>query len=84
MNTAVENWLNLLLMIIEKQASLLHQRVSEKYCPWITTQLKASARARDHLRQSAVNVGSEILMTAYHHVRNDVNKPSKTLKQQRF
>ena len=40
-NTAVENWSNVLSMIIEKHAPMRHRRVSEKYCPWITTQLKA-------------------------------------------
>ena len=83
-NSAVENWSNVLSMIIEKHAPMRHRRVSEKYCPWITTQLKASARARDRLRKSAVKAGSEILMTAYRHVRNFVNKRNKTLKRQYF
>ena len=69
-NTAVENWSNVLSMIIEKHAPMRHRRVSEKYCPWITTQLKASARTRDRLRKSTVKAGSEILLTAYRHVRN--------------
>ena len=83
-NTAVENWSNVLSMIIEKHAPMRHRRVSEKYCPWITTQLKALARTRDRLRKSAVKAGSEILMTAYRHVRNVVNKQNKTLKRQYF
>ena len=71
-------------MIIEKHAPMRHRRVSEKYWPWITTQLKASARTRDRLRKSAVKAGSEILITAYRHVRNVVNKQNKALKRQYF
>ena len=33
---------------------------------------------------TAVKAGSEILMTAYRHVRNVVNKQNKTLKRQYF
>ena len=81
-NTAVENWSNVLSMIIEKHAPMRHRRVSEKHCPWITTQLKASARTRDSLRKSTVKAGSEILMTAYRQFRNVVSKQNKTLKRQ--
>lgn len=71
-------------MIIEKHAPMWHRSVSEKYCPWITTQLRASARTRDRLRKSAVKAGSEILMTAYRHVRNVGNKQNKAPKRQYF
>ena len=46
LDSAVENWTNLLSLIIEKHAPLRQRRVSEKYCPWITFDLKALARSR--------------------------------------
>ena len=64
-------------MIIEEQAPLRCWGVLERYCPWITTQLKASARTKDRLRKSAVKVGSEILMIAYCHIRNAVSNKTK-------
>ena len=73
-NTAVENWSNVLLMIIVKHAPMRYRRVSEKCCPSITTQLRASARTRGRLRKSVVKAGSEILMTAYWYDRIIVHK----------
>ena len=73
LDSAVENWTNLLSLIIEKHAPMIKRRVSEKYCPWITSDLKALARSRDKLKKSAMTTGSAILMEAYRRLRNKVN-----------
>ena len=68
-DSAMENWTNLLSLIIEKHAPMRQRRVSEKYCPWITSDLKALARSRDKLKKSAMKTGSAILMEAYRRLR---------------
>ena len=73
-----------LSMVLEKYAFVRHWIVSEKYCPWVTILLKAAARTRDRLRKSSVKAESEILMTAYRHIRNSVHKQNKALKRQYF
>ena len=84
LDSAVENVTSLLSLVIEKHAPMRQRRVSEKYCPWITSDLRAFARSRDKLKKSAVKTGSAILMEAYRHLRNKVNSLNTRLKREYF
>ena len=50
------------------------KRVSEKFCTWLTKDLKLMSAARDKLKKQAVRSNSEILMQAHRQLRNKVNK----------
>ena len=84
LDSAVENWTNMLSLIIEKHAPMRQRRVSDRYCPWITSELKANIRSRDKLKKSAVKHGSALLMQAYRHTRNRVNSLNTKLKKAYF
>ena len=84
LDSAVENWTNLFSLIIEKHAPMRQRRVSEKYCPWVTSDFKALARSRDKLKKSAMKTGTEILMVAYRRLRNKVNSQNTRLKRACF
>ena len=84
LDSAVENWTNMLSLIIEKHAPLRQRRVSDRYCPWITSELKTTMRSRDKLKKSAVKHGSALLMQAYRHIRNRVNSLNTKLKKAYF
>ena len=49
LNSAVENWKNTLSLIIEKHAPMRQRRISERYCSWMTSELKVNIRSRDKL-----------------------------------
>ena len=59
-------------------------KVSDNYCPWITSELKANIRSRDKLKKSAVKNRSDVLMQPYRHVRNKVNSLNTKLKKAYF
>ena len=69
LDDSVNLWSNTLSQIIEKHAPLREKRVSERFCPWITPELKKICRARDKLKIAAVKAKSELLMSAYKHIR---------------
>ena len=62
-------------MIIQKHAPILERRVSERYCNWLSSDLKHVFRSRDKLKMAAVNKKSEVLMVAYKQLRNKLNSP---------
>ena len=78
-NVIVEQWTNMLALIIQRHAPILERRVSERYSPWITTYLKRMIRSRDKLKTIAVKKKSEILLTSYKKIRNKVNSTVKTI-----
>ena len=49
-NDAVSEWTNKFSVILEKHAPLRQRRVTEKYCPWLTTEFKKLTRVRDKLK----------------------------------
>ena len=73
-NLVVEQWTSSFSLILEKHAPLRERRVSEKFCPWLTKNLKLMSAARDKLKKQAVRSNSEILMQAHRQMRNKVNK----------
>ena len=73
-NLIVEQWTSSFLLILEKHAPLREKRVSEKFCPWLTKDLKLMSVARDKLKKQAVRSNSEMLMQAHRQMRNKFNK----------
>ena len=83
-NLIVEQWTSSFSLILEKHAPLRERRVSEKFCPWLTKDLKLLSAARDKLKKQAVRSNSEILMQAHRLMRNKVNKLNTESKCQYF
>ena len=69
---------------MDKHGPLREKRVSERFCPWITPELKKICRTSDKLKIAAVKANSELLMSAYKHMRCKANNPNKSLKMQCF
>ena len=74
----------MLSLVTEKHAPMRQRRVSDRYCPWLTSELKATMRSRDKLKKSAVKHGSALLMQAYRRIRNRVNSLNTKLKKAYF
>ena len=82
LDSLVQEWTNIFSYIVEKHAPLKSIRVSEKYCPFIKSDLKAMIRSRDKLKKAAVKSGSPLLLASYRHVRNKVNRLNIDLKRE--
>ena len=83
-NLLVQQFSSEFSQVIEKHAPLRQIRVSEKYCPWIHSDLKNLIRTRDRLKRSAVKHKSQHLMNSYKQYRNRTNALNKALKKQYF
>ena len=83
-NVMMEEWTNMLSVIIQKHAPILERRVSERYCPWLNSDLKRMFRSRGKLKMAAVKKKSEVLMAAYKQLRNNVISTCKRLKREYF
>ena len=83
-NLIVEQWASSFLLILEKHAPLREKLVSEKFCLWLTKDLKLIFVARDKLKKQAVRSSSEILVQAHRQMRNKVNKLSTESKRKYF
>ena len=83
-NELVIKWSSLFSSLIDKHAPYRKIRVSEKFCPWISTDLKYLIRRRDQLKQAAVRNNSMSLMMTYRNVRNQVTTLNRQLKKQYF
>ena len=53
-NLIVEQWTSSFSLILEKHAPLRERRVSEKFCPWLTKDLKLMSAARDKLKRGGL------------------------------
>ena len=84
LDDAVGQWSDTLSQIINKHAPLREKRVSERFCPWITPELKKICRTRDKLKTAAVKANSELLMSVYKHMRCKANDLNQLLKKQYF
>ena len=58
--------------------------MSERYSPWLSSDLKALFRARGKIKSAAVKGKSEILMNEYRQVRNKANNMNSRLKREYF
>ena len=68
-DSTVCQWSRILSDIIEKHAPLRESRVTERFSPWITPELKQLLRARDKLRTRDVKAKSQLVMNAYKQMR---------------
>ena len=68
-NLLVQQFSDVFSEVIEKHAPLRQICVSEKYCPWINSDLKSLIRTRDRLKRSAVKHKSQHLMNSYRQYR---------------
>ena len=80
----VSKWASVFSALIEKHVPYRELRVSEKYCPWVTLQLKNLIRKRDNLKRAAIKSKSTTLMTAYKNVRNQATSLNRELEKQNF
>ena len=60
-------------LVVEKHDPLQQGKVSQKYCPWLTTELNKLRKSRDKPKKSANESKSEILMESYRNASNKVN-----------
>ena len=84
LDSLVQEWTNIFYYIVKKHAPLRSIRISEKYCPWINSDLKAMIRSRCKIKKAAVKSGSPLLLASYRHVRNKVNRLNINLKREYF
>ena len=64
-NVILDKVMRTLSLVIEKHAPSIERRVSEKYSPWLSPDLKALFRTRDRIKNATVRGKLEILMDAY-------------------
>ena len=83
-NALVNNWSNLLSLVIDKHAPIAEVRVSEKFCPWIDKDLRNLMVARDRLKKAATKRKSLALMDSYRQVRNRVHALNVRLKKEYY
>ena len=80
----VQNWTNILSLVVEKHAPLIERRVSDKSTPWLNPEIKKMFRTRDKLKTAAIKSRSNILLKAYKQVRNRTNAMNSKLKKEYF
>ena len=80
----VHNFTSVLSIVIERYAPMVEKRVSDKYSPWLSSELKCLFKTRDKIKISAVKNKSEILMSAYRQLRNKATKLNKEAKRAYF
>ena len=68
----------------ELSEPMVEKRVSDKYSPWMSSDLKRLFKARDKIKLAAVKSKSEFLMSAYLQLRNKVTKMNKEAKRAYF
>ena len=83
-NVVVQNWTNMLSLMIEKHAPLRERRVPDKFAPWLTPDLMNMFRTRDRLKAAAIKSKSVLLMEAYKKIRNKANALNTRLKKSYF
>ena len=80
----VHNFTSVLSAIIQKHAPMVDRRVSDKYSPWMSSDLKRVIKARDKIKIAAVKNISEFLMSAYRQLRNKATKMNKEAERAYF
>ena len=84
LNVIVDEFMKTASFIIEKHAPLMERRVSERYSPWLSSDLKVLFRSRYRIKSAAVKAKSENLMNAYRQVRNKANNVKSRLKRDSY
>ena len=81
-NILVAHWSSLFSSIIDKHVPTMSIRVSERYCPWVYTNLKKLMQSRDKVKRAAIKGKSLLLMSSYRHIKNKINMLNSELKKQ--
>ena len=81
LDEAVNRFTGTLMLLIEKHAPLQNRRVSQKYCPWLTSEYQKFRKTEDKLKKFADKSNSTYLFLSYKHVRNKVNALNRKLKK---
>ena len=81
---AVYSWTEMFSLILEKHATPLHRRVSDKFSPWLISSYFKLVKTRDKLKIKAVRSNSKLLMQSYKQIRNKANNLNKRLKREYF
>ena len=55
-NEVVQNWTNILSLVIEKHAPLIERRVSDKSTPWLNPEIKRMFTTQDKLKLQPLNL----------------------------
>ena len=84
LDETIDRFTETLVLLIEKHAPLQHRRVSQKYCPWLTSEYHKLRKTRDKLKKFAVKSKSTYLFSSYKHVRNKVNALNRKLKNEYY
>ena len=78
----IDEFIEALALLIERHAPHQLRRVSQKYCPWLTSEFNKLRKSReDKLKKAAIKSKSNYLMASYRHVRNKVDSLNKKLKK---
>ena len=80
----IDKFIEALALLIERHAPLQQRRVSQKYCPWLTSDFYKLRKARGKLKKAAIKTKSTFLMASYRHVRNKVNLLNSRLKKEYY
>ena len=72
------------MMMIDNHAPCKSIRASERFCPWINTNLKTLMQSRNKVKRAAIKNNSALLMSSYRHIRNKINKQKTELRKQYF
>ena len=59
--------------ILDRHALVLKCKGKNTYSPWVTSELIRKQCAKDVLKTTVVEMGSEVLMPAYRNLRNQIN-----------
>ena len=80
----VDQWTSVFSLVLEKHAPLINRRVRDKYCPWVTKDLRQMFIVRDRLKKQAIRSKSSMLREAYKQLRNRINRQNIELKKNYF
>lgn len=75
-------WKHSFLNCLNRHAPLRMHRVSDRYKPWITTDIVKLMYERDHMHDLAVNLKCPSLMTSYRLLRNRITKDIESLERE--
>ena len=68
----VDQWTTVFSIIPEKHAAFRDRRVRDRFCPWVTKDLRKMLIVRDRLKKQAIRSKSPMLMAACKQMRNSI------------
>ena len=80
-NEVVQNWTNILSLVVGKHVPLIERRVSDESTPWLKPEIKTIFTG-DKLKTAAVKSRSNMLMKACKQIHNRTNAMNSKLKKE--